>query len=364
METIIADKIFTGEEWLTGKAIIVEQDLIAEIIDEAAVPVDAFVIRYDGCFIAPAFIDLQIYGAHGSLLAVEPSPATLYKMYEYCLAGGATHFQPTVATNSYEVIYACIDAVKAYWQTGGKGVLGLHIEGPWINAKRKGAHVKSFIHSPTIQQVKELLEYGKEAISMITLAPEVCAGEIVELIQSSGVIVSAGHSDATFEQATGFFNQNISLATHLYNAMSPLHHRAPGMVGAILNHPKVSASIVADGYHVDFAAISIAKNILKDRLFYITDAVTETKTGYYQHRFVAEKYEADGILSGSALTMAKAVRNGVDFAGIELEESLKMASLYPARVMGLDHELGFIKKGYKTALVVLDDAFHVVQKLT
>ena len=364
LQALIADRIFTGEDWFSNHAIIVNDDKVIDIVPEADIPTEAEIERNDGCIIAPAFIDLQMYGASGSLLAVDPHANTLQKMYEYSLAGGASYFLPTVATNTYDVIYACIDAVKDYWIKDGKGVLGLHIEGPWINTRRTGAHVEAFIHSPTIEQVKELLDYGKGIIKMITLAPEICSGKIIELIQSYNIVVSAGHSDASYEQATSVFDNQVSLATHLYNAMSPLHHRAPGMVGAILHHPSVMASIVADEYHVDFSAISIAKTMMKERLFYITDAVTETTSGYYQHQLIVEKYEAGGILSGSALTMAKAVKNGVLHAGIDLAESLRMASLFPAKAIGLDDEIGRIKKGYKADFVILDEDLHVVQKIS
>jgi N-acetylglucosamine-6-phosphate deacetylase len=194
-----------------------------------------------------------------------------------------------------------------------------------------------------------LLEYGKNVITMITIAPEVCSREVIDLIQSYGVIISAGHSNATFEEANEGFSKGISAATHLYNAMSPLQHRAPGMVGAVMNHSNIMSSIVPDGYHVDFAALSIAKKVMKHRLFFITDAVTETNEGPYPHQPDGDKYVSNGILSGSALTMAKSVKNCVEKAGIELSEALRMASLYPARAMRLDNKLGKIAKGYKAA---------------
>jgi N-acetylglucosamine-6-phosphate deacetylase len=281
-------------------------------------------------------------------------------MYDYCESGGANYFQPTVATNAYEVFYKCVDAIKNYWNKGGKGVIGLHVEGPWINKAKRGAHIEEYIHSPTIEQAKLLLEYGKGVITMITIAPEVCSTEIIDLIHSYGVVISAGHSNATFKEANTGFDKGIFAATHLYNAMSPLQHRAPGMVGAIMHHSRVAASIVPDGYHVDFAAINIAKKVMQDRLFFITDAVTETSEGPYPHTLAGDKYVSNGILSGSALTMAKSVKNTVEKAGVALDEALRMASLYPARVMGLDKELGKIQKGYKGEFVVINEKLEVV----
>lgn len=357
----VADKIFTGEEWISNRAVIAENGIIHEIVPKESIPSGANIINHSSGFLAPGFIDIQIYGAYGSLLSVHPTAETLEKMLNYCKSGGANYFQPTVATNTYEVFYKCVDAVKDYWNKGGKGVIGLHVEGPWINKAKRGAHIEEYIHSPTLQQAKALLENGKDVITMITIAPEVCSAEVIELIHSYGVIISAGHSNATFEEATAGFSKGIPAATHLYNAMSPLQHRAPGMAGAVMNHSTVMSSIVPDGYHVDFAAISIAKKVMKDRLFFITDAVTETNKGPYPHQPDGDKYVSNGILSGSALTMAKSVKNCVEKAGIELSEALRMASLYPARVMKLDEELGKIAKGYKAEFVVMDDNLEVVE---
>lgn len=351
-----SEKLFTGTEWLLNHAIVVLDNKIVDMM-----PVTSIQTTTAKHFpiIAPAFIDIQIYGAYDKLLAVYPDADALHKLYAYCSGGGASHFQPTVATNSYDVFYKSIDAVKAYWNGGGKGCIGLHIEGPWIHPQKKGAHMESFIHSPTEEAAKELLEYGKGVITMITLAPEVCSKKVIELVRSYGVIISAGHSNASYEEAMAAFDSGIPAATHLYNAMSPLQHRAPGMVGAVFNHPKVMASIVPDGYHVDFAAIQIAKKIMKERLFVITDAVTETNSGPYAHRLVGDKYESNGILSGSALTMGKSLRNLIFKVGIEPAEALRMVSLYPAQVMNKTGLSGKIEKGDTANLVFLNENFDV-----
>ncbi|MDB5210415.1 MAG: N-acetylglucosamine-6-phosphate deacetylase [Sediminibacterium sp.] len=351
-----AEKIFTGNEWLADSAVIVDDGKISDIIPSAALK-DQPSTKYH--LIAPAFIDIQIYGAHDKLLSVYPETDSLYRLYDYCSKGGASHFQPTVATNTAEVFHKSIDAVRAYWKEGGKGCLGLHIEGPWIHPLKKGAHLEQFIHSPSVEEAKDLLEYGKGVITMITLAPEVCSREVIELIRSYGIIISAGHSNATYDEATAAFDSGIQAATHLYNAMSPLQHRALGMVGAIFDHATVMTSLVPDGFHVDFSAIRIAKKILKERLFVITDAVTETNAGPYQHHLTEDKYEAAGILSGSALTMAKSLRNLVDHVGIELDEALRMVSLYPAQVMKKADSMGRIAKGYDANLVILDELLEV-----
>lgn len=355
MQILSADKIFTGREWLSNQAIVIENNRIKAII-----PATDNATHFSNAFIAPAFIDLQIYGAGGKLLAVYPEKASLAKLVEYCRGGGAPYCMPTVATHPYETFYQCIDAVKDYRNSGGTGVLGLHIEGPWISAAKRGAHVEACIHAPSVEQARQLLEYGKDVIRIITLAPEVCSREVIDLILSYGIIISAGHSNATYEQATTSFNNGVAAATHVYNAMSPLQHRNPGMVGAIMDHDKVMGSIIPDGHHVDYAAVRIAKQVMKERLFVITDAVTETSEGYYPHHLAGDKYESNGILSGSALTMVRAVKNLVQHCNIALSEALRMCSLYPARLLQREHELGIIQPRAIAALAVMNDNFEVL----
>jgi N-acetylglucosamine-6-phosphate deacetylase len=354
-----ADKIFTGHSWETDSAVIIENDIVANVVPLNDLPGNISVIGH-AYLIAPAFIDIQIYGASSKLFSAYPSADTLHKMKEHCAKGGTKYFLPTIATNAIDVFKKGIDAIKEYWKGGGAGVPGLHIEGPWINKEKRGAHIESFIHAPQKEEVTDLLEYGKAVIKMITLAPEICPEEIIALIKSYGIVVSAGHSNATYAEATAAFNKNIHVATHLFNAMSPLHHRQPGLPAAVMLNPLVMSSIVADGYHVDFEMVRLAKELMGDRLFFITDAVTETTEGPYQHERQGDKYTANGILSGSALTMMKAVKNGVDKCNISLEEALKMASLYPAKVLLLDNKTGKIEPGYQADFVLLDEELEVI----
>lgn len=357
-QVVSADTIYTGDEILSHHAIIIEDDIIKEVIAIDKLPLTLSISQHFNN-IAPAFIDLQIYGAGGKLLSEHPTAESLFILNDYCRKGGAAWFLPTVATNTYKVFYNCIDAVKAYRQQGGKGCLGLHVEGPWINPDKRGAHVLQCIHQPVIEEVRQLLEYGKGVIKMITLAPEVCGKDIIDLIESYGVIISAGHSNATYAQATTAFNNGIKTATHLYNAMSGLQHREPGIVGAVFNHNTVMASIVADGYHVNFEAISIAKKIMNERLFLITDAVTDTDTGFYHHIKNKEKYEANGVLSGSALTMHKAVKNCITNCNIKIDEALRMAAAYPANVV-CNNSIGKIAPGYTASLIGFNSSFEKV----
>ena len=185
LKAFIADRIFTGDEWLDDHAVLIESNLIKDVVPSSSLPENIPKKIFDGCILAPAFIDLQIYGAYGKLLAAYPEADSLFKLNEYCSKGGAVFCLPTVATNTMEVFYKSIDAVRDYWNKNGEGILGLHLEGPWINPVKRGAHIESFIHSPTINEVKELLKYGKGVIKMITLAPEVCSKEIIDCILSS-----------------------------------------------------------------------------------------------------------------------------------------------------------------------------------
>ena len=364
MKAYYNGRIFTGEKILSNKCVLTENNKIIGIISAEEIPDAAQKIDLKGHLIAPALMDLQIYGGNGHLFGEYPSVKALEATYQYCLAGGAAHFMPTVATNSERIMLEAIQAVKDYWQQGGQGVLGLHLEGPFINMAKRGAHLKQFVEndlSIQLKMVKRLLEVGKDVIKIMTLAPEVVSDEVIDLLQNNGVSISIGHTNATFEQANAAFQKGIHVATHLFNAMSPLQHRAPGVVGAIYDHKNVCTSVVADGHHVDFAVIRISKAILRERIFLITDAVAENLEGAYSHRLDGDKYViADGTLSGSALTMLQAVKNCVEKVGIPLEEALCMASLYPARVMGLDKQLGKIEEGFSADFVVLDDKMNKI----
>jgi N-acetylglucosamine-6-phosphate deacetylase len=349
--------LFTGSEWLNDVVLHIENDLVIEINQKGfdahnAIP-----------FIIPALIDLQLYGADEKLLSEFPEKETIEKIHQYCIESGVAFFQPTIASQSMDIIYASIDAVKAYQSLGGKGCIGLHIEGPWIHTSKKGAHDASVIHMPNLEEVESILAYGNGVIGMITLAPEICTPEIIKTIQDAGVVVSAGHTNASYENAMQFFNDGITVATHLFNAMSPFQHRAPGVVGALFDHPTAMSSIVADGYHVDYAAIRVAKKIMGDRLFCITDAVTTTNTGLYQHTLVGEKYESAGTLSGSALTQLKSIKNLVEQVDIPLDEAIKMCSVYPAKVMQNKNITGKIEINKKANLLFLSAELAILNKV-
>lgn len=348
-------KIFTGDAIETNKAVLTDNDVITGITGADAIPTQYMTVNLQGFTMAPAFIDMQIYGGNGKLFSHELSVESLKATYEYCLPGGCSHFMITMATNTIEKFLKGFDVVRAYWQQGGKGLLGLHLEGPYINPVKRGAHLESCVKKPTVNEVRMLLQKGEGVFKMMTLAPEQCDDDVLQLLLDHHIILSAGHTNATYRQALDGFKKGIPAATHLFNAMSPLQHREPGMVGAVFNDPHVMSSIVCDGIHVDYAAMHIAKQVLQHRLFFITDAVTETTEGEYQHLFRGDCYRLpDETLSGSALTMLQCVKNAVAHAGIALEEALRMAAAYPAQLLK-DQKLGKIKEGYTASFIVFDD---------
>jgi N-acetylglucosamine-6-phosphate deacetylase len=356
-----AKYIFTGTDLLMNHAIVIADGLIENIIPLVSIDSDIEIKNSDATYLTAPFIDLQLYGASGKLLAVEPVEETYAAINDDCRKYGTAYSVPTLATNTMDVFYKSIDALRSYWRNGGKGIIGLHIEGPWIHPLKKGAHVESLIHSPTIEEVTALLDHGKDVIRIITLAPEQCSKEIIDLIRSRNILVFAGHTNATYEEATTAFNNGLDGVTHLYNAMTGLNHRSPGVVGAVFDHASIRATIIPDGHHVDFSAVRIAKKIMGERLLVITDAVTETTSGHYQHAKVGDKYEANGVLSGSALTMNKAVYNLVHHVGINVEEAFRMCSLYPAKMLNETNIAGLLRKDHPAEFILLDDQFNVLE---
>jgi N-acetylglucosamine-6-phosphate deacetylase len=363
MQIISADTIFTGHEWLSDHAVVIENNRVERLVPKNELEPGA-IKNFDGCFIAPGLVDAQVYGAGEKLFSVYPDAGTLQLMKNEFGKEGTFLFLPTLATNETAVFKKGIDAVRDYWQHKGEGVYGLHLEGPWLNPLKRGAHVKEWIHAPAVEEVKDILEYGKGVIKMITIAPEVCSAEVIELILSYHIVISAGHSNAGFSEAVESFDKGISTVTHLFNAMSALHHREMGLVGAAFHHPQVRASIIPDGHHVAYPAVSLAKKIMGDRLFAITDAVTETGTGPYRHQLKGDKYEANGVLSGSALSMHKAFKNLVNHAGVEVGEALRMCSLYPAQVLRCDDAYGHIIPGARAQFLVLEKNLEIAAVLS
>ncbi|HEY9341289.1 MAG TPA: N-acetylglucosamine-6-phosphate deacetylase [Hanamia sp.] len=348
--------IFTGKEKVSGKSLLIKDGVIKGLEEVGSIPPDVTKVDCTDYFIAPGFIDLQIYGGGGYLFSNQPSAAALKSMADGLVATGTTGFYVTLATNSMEIFREAIKVVK---ENPHPAVMGLHFEGPYLNPVKRGAHLIQYIKRPEKKEVEELLKEADGVLKMMTLAPEMCDPEIIKLLKDNGVVISAGHSNATFGEAVKGFESGITTTTHLFNAMSPIHHRDTGLPGATFLSKNIFASIIADGIHVDFNALAISKKLMNERLFLITDAVEEVKEGAYVHVKQKDRFTLpDGTLSGSCLTLLQAVKNCVEKVGIPLEEALRMASTYPAQLIQAKN-IGKIEVGSRANLVVFSKDFRM-----
>lgn len=350
-------QIISDGQITRGNAILISGGKITGIVPENSIPMAAEKINFDGAFVAPGLIDLQIYGLGGKLFAGTPEEAALEQMENDMIKQGTVGFFATIGTNTNVIVEKGIEAAKAYREHCRGNFWGLHLEGPYLNPAKKGAHPEKFIKKGTLAEVERWIEMADGVIKMMTIAPELQDQEVIDYLSDHGVILSSGHSNATYQQGKSFLNNPIKAVTHLYNAMPSMHHREPGYIPAIFEE-RPYTSVVADGIHVDFAMIRLAKRELGDKLFLITDAVTSTNEGAYQHRFTGDRYVMpDGTLSGSCLTMLNAVENCVNHIGISLAEAVNMASLYPAQLAGVNK--GKIEPGYDADLIVFDGEYNV-----
>ncbi|GAL19719.1 N-acetylglucosamine-6-phosphate deacetylase [Vibrio maritimus] len=291
---------------------------------------------------------------------------TIHTMHRANLKSGCTSFLPTLITSSDENMRQALSAAREYHDQYKNHSLGLHLEGPYLNVAKKGIHSPDFIRQSDDAMIDLICE-NRDLVAKVTLAPEQNAPEHIERLHNAGIVVSIGHTNATYEQARQGFESGITFATHLFNAMTPMTGREPGVVGAIYDTPDVYAGIIADGFHVDYANIRIAHKVKGEKLVLVTDATAPAGADMEYFIFVGKKvYYKDGMcvdengtLGGSALTMIEAVQNTVEHAGIALDEALRMATLYPAKAMGIEDKLGRIKKGMVANLTVFDRDFNV-----
>lgn len=359
--------LYTASQEWTDRALLIDGTRIVEITQTANLAIDCPQIDLAGARVAPGFIDLQLNGCGGVMFNDAIVAETLDIMHQTNLQSGTTSFLPTLITALDQDILQALEVVKQYRQQHPYRVLGLHLEGPYLNPKRKGIHNESYIRPPDRRILQKIAEYGSETVKLVTLAPEMADPADIRLLAEAGIVVSAGHTDATFEQAIVGFDAGIRMATHLFNAMSPWLGRSPGMVGGIFSRPEVDVGVIADGYHVHFDSIRLAKQIKQDRLLLVTDATPPVGTDldcfwiggqqvfYRDGKCVA----ADGTLGGSALTMMAAVANCVNHIGIPLPEALRMASLYPARSIHMTDQLGQIAPNTPANLAIFNADFQI-----
>ncbi|WP_261881911.1 N-acetylglucosamine-6-phosphate deacetylase [Vibrio pelagius] len=359
-------KIYTGSDVLTDHAVVIENGLIKQVCPVAELPNGIEVRDLEGANLSPGFIDLQLNGCGGVMLNDEITADTMQIMHRANLKSGCTSFLPTLITSSDEDMRAVITAAREYHNQYQNQSLGLHLEGPYLNVAKKGIHSVDHIRKSDNDMIDLICE-NSDLVAKVTLAPELNDPEHIERLHKAGVVVSIGHTNATYAEARKGFESGITFATHLFNAMTPMVGREPGVVGAIYDTPEVYAGIIADGFHVDYANIRIAHKIKGEKLVLVTDATAPAGADMEYFIFVGKKVyyrdgkcvDENGTLGGSALTMIEAVQNTVEHAGIALDEALRMATLYPATAMGVESKLGRIKKGMVANLAVFDRDFNV-----
>jgi N-acetylglucosamine-6-phosphate deacetylase len=322
-----------------------------------------------GQLLLPGFLDTQVNGGGGVLFNAEPSVDAIRAIGAAHRRFGTTGFLPTLISDDLHVVARALDAVRAAMDAGVPGVLGIHIEGPYLNVARKGVH-----NSEKLRGLDEsaigLLTSLKRGKTLVTLAPEMTTPAIISKLASAGVVVSAGHTNATYGEIRTALSHGLTGFTHLFNAMSQLTGRAPGVVGAALDDAESWCGIIVDGRHVDPTVLRIALRCKRrDRFMLVTDAMPSVgateKSFSLQGRMISVAdgvaVDEDGTLAGSDTDMATTVRNAVDLLGLELPEAARMASQYPAEFLGLGGELGRIAPGYRANLVLVDDKLEVRQ---
>lgn len=371
LTALVNATLHTGDAVLAGAALLIDGPAIAAIVAPEAIPPEAAVIDLGGGILAPGFIDLQVNGGGGALFNDTPDLPTLRRVAEAHRRFGTTGLLPTLITDSAEKRAVAVAAVRAALAQGMPGVLGIHLEGPHIAPERRGVHDARFIAPPDADDLA-LLGGLSGLPALVTLAPEAVPPEPIRRLAAAGLRIAAGHSTATWAQAKAGFAAGITGVTHLFNAMSPLGSREPGMVGAALEDDAVWCGIIVDGHHVHDASVRLAwKAKAPGRLFLVTDAMPpvgapeDHPAGNFQLYGEEIRVEdgrcvtADGTLAGSALDMATAVRNAVERVGIPLDEALRMASAYPADFMGMAGRRGRIRPGLAADLVHLDERLRV-----
>jgi N-acetylglucosamine-6-phosphate deacetylase len=361
-------RIFTAERFVDTHAVLAEDAAIVGLVPEAEIPSNAQVEVLDGGLLVPGFIDAQVNGGGGVLFNATPDAASLAQLSLAHARHGTTAMLPTFITDEAEGMRAAVDAVREAIAKPVPGIAGIHLEGPFLAKSRKGAHDPDLIRTLTEADADMLVRTGLRTV-LLTLAPETVPPALIAKLAAGGVIVSLGHTDATYEVAMAAAEAGARGVTHIFNAMSPLSHRSPGVVGAALNHGSLWCGIIADGHHVHPAALASALRAKRGpaKLFLVTDAMPTA--GHAEDRFhlngrlVTRKNGLltldDGTLAGSDLTMDAALRFAIDNLDVGLEEALRMASLYPAMFLGLDGPHGRIAPGYRADLVHLSHGLDV-----
>jgi len=357
--------IYTNQEILTEHAVVIENDKIKSIEANSQLHSKLKIIDLNGANLCPGFIDLQINGCGGVMFNDNISEQTLERMQKANLKSGCTSFLPTLITSSDEDMQSALKVTRKFINKTPNQVLGLHLEGPFLSLSKKGIHRAEFIRKPDNKMVNLICE-NADIVTTVTLAPENTPTAVVKQICNAGIIASIGHSNATYAQAKTAIDNGATIATHLFNAMSSITGREPGVLGAVYDN-NIYAGIIVDGFHVAYENVRISKKIMGEKLILVTDATAPAGANIEQFDFVGTTVyykngkccSADGTLGGSALTMIESIEKCVKFVGIDLAEAIRMATLYPAKAISAEGKLGSIAAGKIANLAVFTDDYKV-----
>lgn len=366
---LVNGRVLTEQGFRDDLTVLIEGDRIVDLLSRDAAH-NGGTAAHDlhGAWLLPGFIDCQVNGGGGVLFNNTPDVEALRRIGRAHRRFGTTGYLPTLISDDLAVMRQAIGATREAIEQGVPGVLGIHLEGPYIAPARKGTHDADKFRVPDAQEI-ELATSLDNGCTLITLAPEQVPVADIRALVARGAIVAAGHTAGTYEQVRAGLDAGISGFTHLYNAMSPLQGREPGAVGAALEDRDSWCGVIADGVHVHAASLRVALAAKpRGKVFLVTDAMPPVGADDPSYELYGEVItvrdgvvrNAAGSLAGSALDMATAVRNSVNMLGLPLEEAARMASTYPAQFLGLGASHGCIAPGYRADFTVLDEALQVV----
>ena len=364
---LVGARLLLGDELVEDLAVVLEGARIAAVLPASEAPCDAAVRALDGGILAPGFIDVQVNGGGGALFNQAPTVESLVTIGEAHRRYGTTGFLPTIITDDIAVIDRAMRAVEQAIDRGVPGVLGIHVEGPMLAAARHGIHDPRHLRGAAVDLL-DLLCSLRVGRTLVTLAPEVVAPPAIRRLVEAGVIVAAGHTEATYEQMREGFAAGVTGVTHLFNAMSPMANRAPGAVGASLDDQAVWCGLIVDGVHVHPATLRVAlRSRPLDRFMLVTDAMTPVGTNLTAFALQGRRItvagdrcvDAAGTLAGSVLSMDAAVRNAVGLLGVALPAALRLASTSPAAFLGMASLRGGIAAGMTADLAWLGDELDI-----
>ena len=365
---LINGRVLRADRFVRGQCVLIEQGRIVDVLPATDARCRA-AERYDlgGGLLLPGFIDLQVNGGGGVLFNDAPSVESIRAIGAAHRRFGTTAFLPTLISADLEIVAHAIAAVRGAIAAGVPGVLGIHIEGPFLNAARKGVHDPAKLREldPSALGLLTSLRDGR---TLVTLAPEMTTPQLIQQLVAAGVVVSAGHTNATYAEIRAALAHGLSGFTHLFNAMSQLTGREPGAVGAALDDQGSWCGIIVDGEHTDPVVLRIALRCKPhDRFVLVTDAMPSVGTNQSSFELQGRRVivrdqtcvDEDGRLAGSNLDMASCVRNAVAMLGVSLPQAVRMATQIPAEFLGVAAEYGRIAAGQRANLVLADDALNV-----